>query len=346
MIDFVEAHIESLVVHRVGNKLRDEGIFTSPSQHPISHEEENVLLTYFLRSLPGVEILRFHHSSDLRLNELFTYCQKIFLNSSAFLPQSVNILKHLYACSEHPKIQSGDVFFAYLSGVGYSGRQVPAIGVFKTERTDSFLRVTSQDRALRVRIEKGANLKAPDKGCLILQSDESDGYRVLCLDKDDETRYWRNRFLNLVPLPDDQYITKGVLAICQTLCDQPSQTACKTERISLANRAVDYFVDHEIFDPEDFAQKVLKTKELSAEFLTRKKRFEKENSIAPIHTFPISKPLAKVAKRALKNLIKLDTKMELRLKFIASEDPSEYLERGFDKAKRMYFYKIYFNKET
>ena len=54
--------------------------------------------------------------------------------------------------------------------------------------------------------------------------------------------------------------------------------------------------------------------------------------------------IKEVKKQINKSIIKLDKTIEIKLTDINKEN-SEYIERGFDPEKQMYFYKLYFNDE-
>ena len=49
-------------------------------------------------------------------------------------------------------------------------------------------------------------------------------------------------------------------------------------------------------------------------------------------------------KKRIKNVIKLDTKLELKI-LLDKENVTKNIEKGFDAEKGMSYYKIYFNEE-
>ena len=52
-------------------------------------------------------------------------------------------------------------------------------------------------------------------------------------------------------------------------------------------------------------------------------------------------------RKKFKSIIKLDTKVEIKVNPNPEEPNSneKYMEKGYDKEKGMYFYKIFFNRE-
>lgn len=69
MIDISSAKVTKLIVHRIGNKLRDEG-FTL-SEHEIDHAstlDDLLLRNYLSAGIKQGELYDFYHESDLSLN--------------------------------------------------------------------------------------------------------------------------------------------------------------------------------------------------------------------------------------------------------------------------------------
>ena len=55
-------------------------------------------------------------------------------------------------------------------------------------------------------------------------------------------------------------------------------------------------------------------------------------------------PIDGAQKKKIKNIIKLDTNLELKV-LLNKEDGTKNIEKGFDEEKGMSYYKIYFNEE-
>jgi hypothetical protein len=68
--------------------------------------------------------------------------------------------------------------------------------------------------------------------------------------------------------------------------------------------------------------------------------------LPPAQSFSISNPAVKSIKRKIKNLIKLDTDIEIKVKAPSAEaSETSYIERGYDELKGMHYYKVFFNEE-
>ena len=68
-------------------------------------------------------------------------------------------------------------------------------------------------------------------------------------------------------------------------------------------------------------------------------------SIEYITTFPIANAAVSDARKSIKNVINLDTHIQIKMDFINPESAEKYVEKGWDEEKQMYYYLVYFNKE-
>ena len=168
MIDLALTRLEGLAVHFVGNKLREEKLFISQEPTEVNEDEEAVLLKFFLKSFNTEELFRFTHPSDLELNEIYSFASKLFEKPSTFGKQSKNIANHLYSCSTHPKIKGGELYVAYFSNCIVDGKEVEAIGLFKTESKEKYLDAALKKEAYRLNFHEGVPLGKVEKGCLTL----------------------------------------------------------------------------------------------------------------------------------------------------------------------------------
>jgi hypothetical protein len=101
------------------------------------------------------------------MNPLYQYVGQIFDSSNLFHPNSINIAKHLYELSIHPNIKNGDLFVVYFPKINLDNTDVEAVGIFKSENQQSFLKVEEQGTDFSIFYANGINIDKLDKGCLI-----------------------------------------------------------------------------------------------------------------------------------------------------------------------------------
>lgn len=347
MISFSQVTFKTLAVHRVGNKLRGEGMLIAPSLYDLADEQLcTLLLDYFLIPFKQDETYRFAHDTDLSLNELHAYCSAIFDNPKTLYEQSVHIARHLYNQSGHPKIQSGELYIAYFADCQLDDEITDAIGIFKSENKDIYLKPNDQNGELNISYEHGINIKKLDKGCLVFNTSADNGFRVAMVDKfakNNEAQYWKDDFLHVERVHDRSFTTQNVIELCKDFSDEIFTTHdTRKDQIVFMSKSLNYFAEHDTFDLEEFATDVIEQPERIKEFKQFKQHFEGQRDFDAGNEFRISQPTVKAMKRKFKSLIQLDTAIEIKLK---SDLTEQYIERGYDEQRQMYFYKLFFREE-
>ena len=269
-MDFSQSNIKNFIIHEIGNKLRDEKLFLSSTVQIIDEELENTLLNYFLKPfIKENDFFTFNHNTTLELNEVYTYSKKLFLqeDTSNFIEFSQNIARHLYENSIHPKINRGELIVVKIGNVKYENQVLDLIGIYKSEKKDSFLKVLKKENNIDLKADQGINIAKIEKGCLILNHDESIGYKVLNIDTNETTDYWLNKFLNIKAISDDGHKTKEIIQLCKNFSnDILLSNYDKEVQISFNNEFVNYFEDNEIYHKDDLLDNVFKDKDMAKEF--------------------------------------------------------------------------------
>lgn len=138
MIYCEKSALKYVIVHIVGNKSFNENIIYSASETILDEDLAGVLNMYYLQSFKTEEYYQLYHESDLILNEVYTYVSKIFDEPEQLYKQSVDLAKHLYEQSTHPKIKGGEFYTVYFKDCILDGEPLDAVGLFKSENKDTF----------------------------------------------------------------------------------------------------------------------------------------------------------------------------------------------------------------
>jgi 37-kD nucleoid-associated bacterial protein len=369
MVNFSESRLDALAIHRIGSKQSDEGVTLSKTLFPLDlHDITDPLQTYFVGSFKWQDVQQFAHRTDIALNEVYALAAKIFDAPTELLQHSVDIAKHLYEKSGHPKIKTGDFFVAFWYDVIYEDELCNAIGIFKAENRDVFLKTTSNDNGVDLLTEEGINIKTLDKGAVILDTGREEGFRVFVVDKasrNTEAQYWCDEFLQIERVHDNAFHTASYLDMMVDFCeDIVSKDTNRKEQVDFLNKSLDFFNKKETIDWNEFDAEVLASYEpeneafdedgavqaesraFRDEFDRYKSKFEVRNAIEPQDGFTVSKPAIAKAKRRFKTLIKMDTEIELKIKPISEDADNPFVERGYDEEKGMHYYTVYFNHES
>jgi hypothetical protein len=348
MIDISNAHLSMVAVHHCGNQTNQEELTLSKSTLAIEEDNVRELLTkFFLNSFQNPEFNSFTFSNgDHSMNIIYQYATKIFEQPKSLLPQSVNMAKQLYELSTHPQIKAGDFFVAYFTGLMIENETIEAIGIFKSENKQAFLKVDKNQGGFEVQFQDGININKLDKGCLILNVEEKNGYKVCVIDntnKTSEAQYWKNDFLMLKPCNDSFHATKDYLDLCKNYVTKQMPNdfeISKTDQIDLLNRSIKYFKDQDEFNLEDFSRSVIQDPQVIESFNGYKKQYENEHELEFNESFDISDAAVKKQNRVFKSVLKLDKNFHIYI-----HGKRDLIEKGVEADGRKY-YKIYFDEEN
>ncbi len=349
MLNLYSTHIASLSIHRIGNKSRNESMLLSEQPYKLDDELTPLLKEFFLKPFRDKEenYYQFEHEADLEFHELYTIASEIFANPESIHQQSKKITQHLFEQSMHPHIKSGEVYIAYLEGLQIDNEKVDAIGIFKSELKQDFLQFSEKENQLEAFLQQGVNLNKLDKGCLIFNVKKEEGYKILSVDSNRyDARYWLESFLGVDPCEDDNFKTKKYLKFCQDFAkDVVLPAEDKQQEVLFMNRAVNHFAKNDTFEESSFMNEVIDNPDLIPEFQHYKSERAPKYSIEDLTTFPIANTAVSAARKKIKNVINLDTNIQIKLDFINPESAERFVEKGWDEEKQMYYYLVYFNKE-
>lgn len=350
MFYYTDAVIEQLAIHRVGNKLQNE--FYVLSEKPVNLADgvlSELLMHYFLSPFTKLnEVYRLSHASNtLSLNEIFHFSSAFFAGELGFLELSQEISKHLFEVSNHPNIKGGELYVVQLRDVQLEGETHEAIGIFKSENKEAYLKISPAQGAFDLDYEQEAiNINKLDKGCLIVNTETEEGYKVLVIDqtnRQQEAVYWKDDFLGVRVRNDAFNQTGNFLKVYKKFVNEELDGAFELERadkIDLLNRSMDYFKSKETFKQEEFAEEVLGNSQAAGLFNTYRQQFEEEFESPFGDQFAISSQAVKKANATYKSVLKLDKNFHIYV-----HGKRELIEKGYDEEKGMNYYILYFTEE-
>lgn len=350
MVSFFESNLAELSVHRVGNKANDEYYVLSDNSMHVQDEMLNQLLKqYFLSPFQKVnEVYRFMHpNNDLALNEIYRLAKQIFEDGGQFHENSKKIATYLYEIADHPKIKSGELYVAFFENVQIEGDLHDAIGIFRSENKESYIKVYPEENGFGINYEQeGININKLDKGCLIFNTDTAEGYKVVVIDqtsRSSEAVYWKDQFLMLKVRNDNFNQTQNVMDVYKNFVteklDQEFDVE-KTDKIDLLNRSMKYFKEKETFDMDEFSNEVIANEEGIALFKNYKQTYEEEFDTQIADTFDISTAAVKKQAKDFKSILKLDKNFHVYI-----HGNKDLIEKEYDADKGMNCYKLYFKEE-
>jgi len=334
----------------VGNKFNSATNIFSESAITFDEESYELMKPFLLKPFGAVtESYRFNHHANIELNEINSYAAQVFKDEDSFIEVSRHIVNHLYEQSNSAQIKTGDVIVALFEDVEYKEVITQALGIFKIENKLDFFQTHMENNSLDVYVQKGISTKKLDKGCLIINTTDSEGKVVLSVDTNNyDSLYWIQNFLNVKYADDNNQHTKNYLEMCKEFSEEiiKEEQGIQEKNTFLA-RAVDFFKTNELVNIDDFKENIFEeNEEQKSKFDDYKKQYETLNDVLVRNQFTVSEAVFKKQKQKIKTEIKLDTNIVIKLDIDAPEASSEYLEKGYDEDKKMMFYKVFFNEEN
>lgn len=342
MYSFIDTQIKNLAIHLVGNKIADGEIRLSNENLSLDESLLDLLTHYFVSAFKSDVRYKFRHDADLSMNEIYSYVTAIFEDNSKLLENSQLIAKHLYNHSTHPKIKKGELYVVYFKHCIIDDEDVDAIGIFKSENKDTFLKVYPKKRGFGIEKDNGINIKRLDKGCLIFNKWRDSGYIVSVVDVVNvggDAKYWIEDFLQVNRLNDSYNQTQNAVAMCKSFISQLPDDVAKSDKAAMMNRVLEGMKSENVV-LEDLASHAFGSGGASSGFKAFKEDYEATHDVHFDESFQ-SKPEA-IKRRATGNMtsIKLDKNFDVNI-----HGGEQFIERGYDEQKGMKYYKLYFNEE-
>ncbi|MFI3265911.1 MAG: nucleoid-associated protein [Rikenellaceae bacterium] len=338
--------IVDVVLHKVGSKTSNDVCIFSQEVLDLDESTRELLRVYFSTPFEKtVEYYNLYHDSDLSLNEVYSYVSNIFDDADSLVGESVNLAKHLYEKSIHPKIKNGEFYVVHFEDCEIGGQVVEAIGVFKSENKDTFLKVNPNDGIFELDAEQGVNIKKLDKGAIIFNIEREGGYMVAVVDntnKGIEAHFWVDEFLHVRQRRDEFYDTTNILTMCKSFVTKelPEQfEVSRADQVDMLNRSVAFFKENETFEMDSFCSEVIEQPEVINSFSRYKDNYEKELDIEVQDGFAISDSAVKKQARSFRSVIKLDKNFHIYV-----HGNRELMEQGEDAGGK--FYKVYYKEES
>lgn len=204
-----EAIVQTVIVHQVGNRLREESLVLADQCFSTTDNISNLILGGYLRGI--VNDRNSHlltHEVDISLNDVAHHIESFFANDISFIELSKRIATHLYTSTHHPNTAAGDLFVILFDKLKQEEKYYSAIGIYKSESKHQYISTKTEGGTHELEVLTGINPELIDKGALIVQGTNT----VYALDRfSKRTKYWMEDFLKAKQIPDEK--TKSAIAI-------------------------------------------------------------------------------------------------------------------------------------
>lgn len=347
MINFENCEIDNIVIHHIGNKyeggeLRVSGACFLPEDPDVLQ----LLKNYFLAPFKKDAFYNFTaYEGELRNNPMYEAVNRVFAEPGEFYDKSVEIAGHLFEQSNNPNIKPGELYVVYFKNCLVEEGVCDAIGIFKSETKDTFLKIILNRNTYELQQESGINIKKLDKACLIFNVFPENGYKAAVLDKTNfkEAVYWTTDFLGVQPSNDSYFQTTQYLNLCKDFVKDiynKENDVPRADQIDMLNRSINFFKEADVFSEDRFKEEVVREPEVIRAFEDFRKQYEAGKERPLQDSFPISDFAVKDEKKYFRHVLKLDKNFHVYI-----HGQRKYLEKGYDTARDMNYYKLFFREE-
>lgn len=356
---FDASSIHTVALHRVGNKATEEGYVLSNEPLQITEQMQDVLVRYFLTPFKVEEYYNLFDENNVELNPIYQHCANIFADPECLMEESKQIAKRLYEVSTHANIKGGELFVVYFSECMLNGETMDAVGLFKSENKESFMKVLhdeenwsnqandpSAEAQYKIEIHQGINPNKLDKGAIIFNTEAENGYVVSVVDatnRSTDALYWKDNFLGIRQREDEYFNTHTEMqAYKKFVTDelpQQFENVSKADQADMLNRCSNYFKQNDNFDLQTFTEEVIAQPEVIDSFQQYRQQYQEENDVQMPDSYDISESAVKKQARSYKSVIKLDKNFHIYV-----HGNSDLIEQGEDEKGK--YYKVYFKEES
>jgi hypothetical protein len=351
MLELKRMEILHLAAHYVGNFGLGEDLTLGEKPFIFNdNTTKDVFFNYLMSGFKTDIQYHFAKNSEFAIYDVKDSVEKIFNSKSEddFMESSKKIASHLYKQTMHPKIKGGELYIAKIKDVIINGELCDAVGIFKSESKDTYIKVDLTSNTFFIEAELGINPKKLDKGVLIFNIEKENGYKAVVIDNSSKIseaqHYWFKDFLDM-ELKDSPYLnTMNYIDQSVQFCNEVLTEENKFDKkdfMMFLNDSVNFFGDNVEFNQQVFEQEVFKGDDaLIEKFREYQETYRKTYGTKQVDEFQISKTAVKQNTKYMKSLITLDGNIEINI-----YSGHDLIEQGYDEDKKMKFYKIFYINE-
>ncbi|MBK8112057.1 MAG: nucleoid-associated protein [Saprospiraceae bacterium] len=341
MINTSNAIINGVVIHRC-TKEENNIVWDYSSQAIVLEEgEESETLLEHITAMYREPL--FHQLGTL--GPVFTASQKVFESPDLLFEESIQLSRKVgHNLTEDI---NGEAYFlqVHISDILVDDELLDAMALIVMYTAPRFYKIQKKDSCFTIPTDKGYIIAKPDKACLILPGDESNGGRVLVYESGGvkEEGFWYKDYLQLSPLGNEYSYTTDYIKMTSQFLKQRKpleQVLDKKAGAEILERSLDYFTQNDKFEEREYKQEVFRDNTVIEAFDEYKQKWAEKNQRPLADSFePSSEALNKQSK-VFRSVIKLDKNFHIYV-----HGDSSKIMKGEDELGKKY-YILYYNEES
>lgn len=347
MINHVEASIQAMAIHFIGNRAEGEDIGYSAALADTSDPAlEATLIRFMTRSFREPEFFQFHYpTGELELNAVYNFVANIFDDPRSLHEQSVHIARQLYDKSPQEGARPGYLLVTHLNNLLIDDEMCHAISIIKVENHDSFFQIGEEGGQRNICQLQGIPANKIEKGCLIFDLEREEGFRVVNIDtsqKNKDALYWRNDFLKLTARHDEYHQTRHYIQATKQFIQERMPKEFETDKAdesAAMQRSYDYFSKNDQFQAQEYAVRVFENDQVVDAFKEYTDEYSRSKAMPLDDVFDISESAVRKQSKVFKSVIKLDKNFHIYV----HGDRNKILKGTDEEGKKYYI--LYYDTE-
>ena len=341
MINYSNTILGPLAIHYVGKKAQAEGFNLSDNLLEIEDDYlKSLMCQYFLGGFKEPSFYNFESSEELQTPHKL--CESYFQGEIDVMALATQLTEQLYEGSDHPSIKRGELVVCFFEDLILEDELLSAIGIFKVETRSAFLKLVEQASGYGFKALEGLALNGLDKGCLVFNTDKSEGYKICMLDKNAtaEAKFWSDQFLRLKESSDAYHHTTHYIKLTKDFIDDQQKSGSqlsKGEELEIMSASQKFFEANESFSEDNYLESLFGDDEQVQSEFKNYKQSAGAPDLAP--EFEISTPAVKKHSKFFRSVIKLDKNFHIYV-----HGDKTKIDRGTDEMGKK-FYTLYYEEE-
>lgn len=338
MIQCSNSNIQILKISYVGNRISGEKVKISKEILQCDDLTRGLVGRYLLSGIEYHQLYKFTHSEGVEYNKVYSLVSEVFSDNTTFDNIANELSYLLYEKANDKSIPGGYLFVVYMKDCRVDDVETDALGIFKAETRDVFLKLTTRGTDISLSSEQGFAMNKVDKGCVIFNVESKDGYRFAIINKSHSkasVKYWNDDFLRCTPVVGDYLNTQAVLkAIGQYIKEQETG---QIEKVFLLSKSLQE-VKKEAVNVGDLLSQVTTDEVGKNRIQELFSSYTGGNEQLPEI---VNSDAAALKKTRLKSVLKLDDNFE-----IVFHGGENRIETGVDEATGMKYIKLLYECDS
>lgn len=342
MIDFSEIILTRLSVHRMESE--SDEVHLSPDQIELTSHPDTERIARLLSGSFDQELIfrtdteKYDDRESVHKLIIGFYRKKIDFHELS------KRLAILYSESTgNAKYREVEFLVCHFENIYEEKISSDAIGIFIIDGREEYLRIHRDNGIINISVDEGLSFKKMDKACLIFHPDEKEGRNVLL--QKINLNYMRNPFiddfLKVKPVPTSFYNTSNEINVLRTYLNRHEDEEDRLDKMEKMNRSLEYFRSHDQYQQNAFESSVFEDPDEIDAFKAFRRNYAEDRDLEISDEYEISQNALNQRARYIRSVIKLDKNFHIYV-----HGNRHNIERGYDDAKGMKYYKIYYRNES